>query len=72
MHAKAIKPTFPFYISPFFHILNMSLNQGVFTSELKIALVIPIYEGGDIMQINNYRPVYVLAFISKIFERIVG
>ena len=71
MHAKAIKPTFALYLSPLVHILNLSLNQGVFPSELKIARVIPIYKGGDNMQIKNYRPVSVLAFISKIFERIM-
>ena len=60
------------YISPLVHILNLSLKQGVFPSELKIARVIPIYKlGGDNMQINNYRPVSVLAFISKIVERIM-
>ena len=71
MHSKAIKPTFAIYLSPLVHILNLSLNQGVFPSELKIARVIPIYKGGDNMQINNYRPVSVLAFISKIIERIM-
>ena len=62
---------FPYIISPLVHIFNLSLNQGVFLSELKIAHVIPIYKSGDNMQINNYRPVSVLAFISKIFERIM-
>ena len=55
----------------YLHILNLSLKQGVFPSELQIARVIPIYKGRDNMQINNYRPVSVLAFISKIFERIM-
>ena len=68
MPAKAIKPTFALYLSPLVHILNLSLNQGVFPSELKIARVIPIYKGGDNMQINNYRP---MSVIFKIFERIM-
>ena len=72
MHAKAIKPTLSYiYISHLVHILNLSLNQGVFPSELIIARVIPIYKGGDKMEINNYRPVSLLVFISKIFERIM-
>ena len=63
---------FPYiYISPLVHILNLSLNQGVFPSELIIARVIPIYKCCDKMQINNYRPVSLLVFISKIFERIM-
>ena len=47
----------------------MSLAQGVFPKELKIAKVIPIYKSGDCKTINNYRPVSVLPVFSKVFER---
>ena len=49
----------------------MSLAQGVFSKELKIAKVIPIYKSGDCKTINNYRPVSVLPVFSKVFERIM-
>ena len=71
MHAKAIKPTVPLYISPLVHMLNLSLNQCVFLSEIKIVRVIPIYKSGNSMQINNHRPMSVVAFITKIFESIM-
>ena len=47
------------------HMLNLSLIQGVFPSELKVARVIPIYKVANSMLISNYRPVSVLALFSK-------
>ena len=58
-------------MQPLTHILNLSLCQGVFPQELKIAKVIPLYKSGDTKIINNYRPVSVLSVFSKLFERIV-
>ena len=42
--------------SPLVYILNLSLSQGVFPDELKIANVIPLYKADDRMCFNNYRP----------------
>ena len=49
----------------------MSLRSGVFPSELKLAKVVPIFKAGDTSAINNYRPISVLSFFSKVFEKIV-
>ena len=57
--------------SPLTHICNMSLTDGIFPSELKIAKVIPIYKKGSKDQFSNYRPVSVLSEFSKIFERLI-
>ena len=69
--AKVVTNTFLTYTEPLVHILNLSLTQGVFSSELKVAHVIPIFKGEDAMKINNYRPVSVLPLFSKIFERVM-
>ena len=45
--------------------------EGVFPSELKLARVIPLFKSGDSAQITNYRPISVLSFFSKIFERVM-
>ena len=71
IHSKVIKDTFSLYIEQLVHILNLSILQGVFPSELKTARVIPIYKGDNNMIISNYRPVSVLTVFSKIFERIL-
>ena len=53
------------------HIFNISLQQGVFPNELKVARVIPLFKSGNTMLFSNYRPVSVLSVFSKIFERIM-
>ena len=57
------------YITPLTHVINLSLIQGVFPSELKLARVVPIYKNGDRQQITNYRPISVTSFFSKVFEK---
>ena len=54
-------------------IVNMSLEQGVFPSSMKHALVSPLLKKAylDCEQLRNYRPVSNLAYISKVIERVV-
>ena len=51
------------------HIINVSFQEGVFPDELKIAEVVPIYKDGPHDRVENYRPISVLPYFSKIFER---
>ena len=53
------------------NIFKLSINKGVFPSELKIAKVIPILKKGTLLDVNNYRPISFLPVVSKIVERIV-
>ena len=50
---------------------NLSITQGVFPHELKVAKVIPLFKSNDPMVFSNYRPVSVLPLLSKIFERLM-
>ena len=59
------------YIEPITHLVNESLKSGIFPSELKLARVVPIFKSGDPSLLTNYRPISVLSFFSKIFEKIV-
>ena len=52
------------------HIINLSLEQGIFPKELKLANVVPIFKSGEPEQVGNYRPVSLLSTVSKVFERI--
>ena len=49
----------------------MCIRQGVFPRELKLARVIPIYKSSSKQSISNYRPISILTFISKVFEKIL-
>ena len=56
---------------PLCHICNMSLEEGIFPSKLKIANVLPLFKAEEPSQFNNYRPVSLLCILSKVFEKIM-
>ena len=66
-----INLSLPYIKNPLLHILNQSLLQGVFPTELKVANVIPLFKADDPMKFNNYRPVSLLSILSKIFEKVM-
>jgi len=53
-------------------LVNCSMSNGIVPDELKIAKVVPIYKTGDTNVFSNYRPISVLPFFSKIFEKIAA
>ena len=69
--SNVIKDTSDLLLLPLTHLLNLSITQGVFPDELKLAKVIPIFKSGDSAQIGNYRPVSVLPVFSKVLERVM-
>ena len=58
-------------LQPLTHLINCSLQSGIFPDELKLARVVPIFKAGDLAQVSNYRPISVLTTFSKILEKIV-
>ncbi len=47
------------------------INTGIFPDKLKIAKIIPFLKKDDESQLTNYRPIYLLPTMSKIFERVI-
>ena len=43
----------------------------MFPSELKLARVVSIFKAGDSIALTNYRPISVLTFFAKVFEKIL-
>ena len=72
MPASVMKKCVYDYITPLTYLINSSIKQGIFPNELKIAKVFPIFKAGDEQLITNYRPISVLNFFSKIFEKVVA
>ena len=56
---------------PLFHILNLSLRDGIFPDLLKTSKVNPIFKNGDPSLLTNYRPISLVPIFSKIFERVM-
>ena len=56
---------------PVTYIINLSIKQGIFPDNLKIAKVIPIFKQGSRLLCDNYRPISVLPTLSKIFEKCI-
>ena len=50
------------------YIINGLFTTGTFPDKLKIAKIVPIYKSDDKLLVNNYRPISVLPFFSKILE----
>ena len=69
---SVIKQCVDNYVTPLTHIINLSIAQGYFPDEWKLAKVIPIFKDGDPQDIQNYRPISVLPFLSKVFEKIIS
>ena len=49
-------------------ISNLSFSTGIFPTILKTAKVILIHKKDSKLEVPNYRPIYLLSNIGKIFE----
>ena len=52
-------------------IYNLSINSASFPDLWKIAKISPLFKSGSLFDRSNFRPISVLAIISKILERLV-
>jgi Notch-like protein len=66
---KILKISSPFISSSLWHIVNASLNSGVFPTRLKYSIITPLHKKGDKNNVSNYRPISLLTSFSKIFEK---
>ena len=62
----------PILIPILCYIFNLSLEQGIYPSALKVAKTIPIYKKGTHACLSNYRPISLLSIFSKIFESLMA
>ena len=58
-------------LPPLTYITNLSFTEGFFPHELEIAQVLPLYKNNDPMLINNYGPISIRPFFSKLFEKLM-
>ena len=52
-------------------IFNLSINKGKFIDVLKIVKVVPVFKNkGSPLETGNYRPIFLLSNVDKIYEKI--
>ena len=71
INAKIFKSSYRHIFDHILHLYNACLCAGIFPDILKIAMIKPIYKSGDKKQPNNYRPISILPFMSKILEQLI-
>lgn len=56
---------------PLLHLINCSLESGIFPEKGKLAIIKPLHKKDDPHTPGNYRPVALLPSVSKILEKVV-
>ena len=69
---RLLKLAAPMIYKPLCHLINVSIETGMFPDELKIGKLTPIFKKGNKCDPGNYRPISILPTISKIVERHVA
>lgn len=69
---RILKKIYPGIINALEILFNKSLQEGLFPSNMKIAVVKPLYKSKSKTDMINYRPISLLPVISKILEKIVN
>ena len=69
--AKILKKIAKESSKPLTHIFNLSFLNGIIPDKLKFALVTPMHKGNEESKVDNYRPISVLNYFSKLLEQFV-
>ena len=68
---KVVKAVSKHIVKPLMHIYNQSFVTGIVPSELKKAVVTPMFKSNDKESFSHYRPISVLPCFSKILEKLM-
>ena len=66
-----LKKGMPVFANSLSQMFNLCLSLGKFPEFWKMARVTPTYKDGSRNEIPNYRPISVLPFVSRLFEKLV-
>lgn len=70
--SKVLQQVVTLLLAPLQHVFNCSISQGVFPNILKKTIILPLYKGkGDPSHPDNYRPIAITSFLSKLLERCI-
>ena len=71
MSSFVLKEAFTILVPVMTRLFNQSLTTGVFPTQWKKALVIPIPKTGSLSNVQNYRPISLLPLPGKILEKLI-
>ena len=71
INSRLFKSTYEHIMDILLHLFNSCLISGIFPSIFKVAVIKPIFKAGDPKELNNYRPISILPFISKVLEQLI-
>lgn len=57
--------------NPLTYLINWMLNAGTYPECLKVTITVPIHKKGDVNSLNNYRPIALVAVVSKVIETVL-
>ena len=70
--SKIVKMSANIIDSHLTNIINSNLKRNAFSDSAKVASIRPIFKGkGERTEIKNYRPVSILNYFSKVYERFI-
>ena len=64
--ARVAKQSIDSYIEPLTCLINRSFADGIFPMK-----IVPIFKSGDCTVLSNYRPISILIFFAKVFEKLL-
>ena len=71
INTRIFKSTYTAILPEIVYFLNLCLQQGIFPTSFKKAIIKPIYKAGDKHLFNNYRPISLLSVFSKLLEKLI-
>jgi len=66
-----LSPLIEILANPLAEIINCSFTNGEVPMEIKTAKVVPIFKQKKKNELSNYRPISILPYFSKIFEKLM-
>jgi len=68
---KLIKLASHILMYPLTDLFNLSLSSCELPAIWKCARITPIHKGGDVLDLNNYRPISIICSTAKVFEKLI-
>ena len=69
MPVKLVKKFCNILVIPITHMIENSIQKGIFPNELKIARITPIHKENSFSEPSNFRPISSLCYLSKVYEK---